>query len=358
MQTDGIKKWKLKRAPKSHWSNIPQYDMTATSIGPVVDKKTGHPKTGLTKEQEREFEDLLHLNKGELSNRSSWWLDFIVKVGGDTLILDMDEDEDALAFYFLKGHPKVAFGHDELKKNSKAVFVLYNDVDQAKQIVRSRNVKKEAYAKFNEMDTQEQVDVLMVMGEKIVSHDPYIVESMMGRVVEKSPAQFLEIAGDDNFKLKLFVMKCVHFDILTRSRGRTLNEAIISFGNDVLGEGIDAVVEVLRHKTNQKLYLALDKRLETAMAAGTLAGAPIMTGYEIEEALQTVPTGSKKANTERGKIKTTSTSKGVVGGANTRLVGTEAGKNQVEADAGRINEVTGDGLDSGSYEGEAPEVIL
>ena len=165
--------------------------------------------------------------------------------------------------------------------------------------------------------------------------------------MEKEAPAFLDIVADDNFRMKLFVMKCIHYDILTRSRGKTLDQAVISFGDDFLGEGIDKVVNVLNAKANQKLYLALDKRLETAMAAGTLAGAPIMSGYEIENAVDKIDKGEKKAK-ERGKITTRSAS-----GKAGRL----AVDGKIIADNSKITEVTGKGLDSGDYEDEAPEII-
>ena len=335
MQADGIKTWKLRKAPKSHWSNIPQYEHTALSIAPFVDKN-GRPYSGLSKEDASRLEKKLGMEENELSPRSPFWRDFFIKVDTETLKLDLDDEEDELALLFLQNHPLVAFGHNQLKKKSKATYILYNDVDEAKSVVKQRNVKKVAYAKFNEMDTQEMIDVLMVLGKRIVSTDPSIIESMMGLVVEKTPSLFVDIAGDKDFKMKLFVMKCIHYDILGRSRGKTLDEAIISFGDEFLGEGIGKVVTLLNAKTNQKLYLALQKRLETAQAAGTLAGAPVMSGYDIEEAISKIDKGEKKQK-ERGKISNRSS--------------TGEGGSSV------IKEMTGEGLDSGDYDDDAPEII-
>jgi len=317
------------------------------SIAPFVDKN-GRPYSGLSKEDAARLEKKLGMEEHELSPRSDFWRDFFIKADGETLRLDLDDEEDELAFLFLQNHPLVAFGHAQLKKKRRAMYILYNDVDEAKAVVKQRNVKKEAYAKFNEMDTQEMIDVLMVLGKQIVSTDPAIVESMMGLVVEKEPVSFLDIAADKNFKMKLFVMKCIHYDILTRSRGKTLDQAIISFGEDFLGEGIDKVVNVLNAKANQKLYLALQKRLETAQAAGTLAGAPTLSGYEIEEAITKVGQGEKKAK-ERSKITNRSAT-----GKGGRLA--KAGSSMI-ADNSKIEEVTGEGLDSGDYDDDAPEII-
>ena len=123
MQADGIKKWKIRKAPKSHWSNIPQYEHTAMSIAPFVDKN-GRPSTGISKDDAARLEKRLQMEEGELSPRSSFWQDFFIKVDNETKVFDLDDEEDELAFLFLKAHPLVAFGHDELRKETKGSVCL------------------------------------------------------------------------------------------------------------------------------------------------------------------------------------------------------------------------------------------
>lgn len=350
---DGIKEWKLMKAPKSHWSNIPQYDMTSMGIAPFIDKKNGKPKTGLSAADARRLENELGMEPNELAPRSEFWRDFQVKADAKIQRFDLSDPEEELAFLFLKGHKLVAFGHAELKKKPHAMYVLYNDVDEARAKVKVGNIKKDAYKYFIGMDTAEMIDILMVMGKPIVSRDPSIIEAMMGRVVETEARTFLDIAGDKNFKMKLFVLKCVHFDILTRSRGKDLNSAMFSFNEDFLAEGIDKVVGILNAKANQKLFLALQKRLEMAISAGTLANAPILSGYEIEEAVASEAVTGPKAVKDRGKI--TSKAASGKGGAN-KATGTKT--NTKITDNSVVKEVTGDGNDSGDFNTEeAPEII-
>ena len=80
-----------------------------------------------------------------------------------------------------------------------------------------------------------------------------------------------------------------------------------------------------------------------AQSAGTLAGVPAITGYQIEEQIEaSVPKGPKKAVSKR-KI--------------TSNAGKGKGKNTGIADNSVIKEVTGDGTDSGDFDGNAPEII-
>lgn len=341
--TASIKLWKLMKAPKSHWSKIAQYDRTATGLAPFLDRKTGRPKTGLSKETARNLEKELGLEENELSPRSKFWIDFQIKVSAEIQRLDLDEPEDVLAFHFLKSHKLVAFGHAELRKKPHAVYVLYNDVDEARATVKVGNVKKEAYKHFIAMDNQEMIDVLMVLGKQLVSTEPSIVEAMMGRVVEKEARAFLDIVGDDGFKMKLFILKCVHYDILSRSRGKDLDTALFHFGDDFLGEGVEKVSRILESKANQRLFLALEKRLEMAHAAGTLAGVPVLTGYQIENKIEgSVPSGPK---TTKNKKKITSNA------------GSGKRDNMSIADNSVVQSVSGDGTDSGDFDGDAPEIL-
>jgi|1_EtaG_2_1085319.scaffolds.fasta_scaffold00175_10 hypothetical protein len=338
--TNGVTKWKLRRAPKENWSKIAQYDHTEFKLAPLVSSRTGRPSTGLTVETAERLAAALGLEKTELYDRSSYWDDFFVGIGDGITVLDVTDAEEELIFLFLCANKFVAFGHKELKINSKALFVLYNDVDEAKAQVKSRNSKKRAYKHFNDMDNQEMIDTLMVMGEKIVSTDPSIVEAMMGRIVDKRSGEFVEIFGDEDFKMKLFITKCLHYDILKRGQGKTLEDMKMSFGNDVIGIGIDEVTEFLKKKANQDTYLALAKRIEMAQAAGTLAGTPVLSGYEIEEQIKAQPT--RKQKTERKVVSVAQTGK-----IRKDLKG-KGHENVVQK--GGVSEVVGSGLDSAEYE--------
>lgn len=343
IDSPSIKSWKVRKAPKSHWNKIAQFKMTSLGLAPLVDRKTGRPKTGLTKEVQHQLEKDLQMEENELGPRSDFWIDFQIKLTDEIYRLDLSEPEDQLAFHFLRAHKLVAQGHEDLKKNPNAQYVLYNDVDEAQSQVRAGNVKKDAYKAFIGMSNQEMVDVLMVLGKPIVSQEPAIIEAMMGRVVETEPKALLDIVGDADFKMKLFVLKCVHYDLLVRSRGKDLNSALFYYGEEMLGEGINRVVKVLNSKANQKVFLALEKRLEMAMSAGTLAGAPILTGHEVEELIVNEANKGPKKKVTNKKI-TSNAAKG-------------RGKNTNIADSSRVDEVQGEGLNSGDFDEEAPEVL-
>ena len=346
---NGIITWKLRRAPKENWSGITQYDHTEFKLSCLVNRKSGRPSTGLTRDVAERLALDLGLNKNELYDNSPYWEDFYIGIGDGITTIDVSNPEEELLFRFLQAHKLVAFGHAELKKNAKALFVLYNDVDEAKTQNRGRNAKKLAYAKYAAMTNSEMVDVLMVMGERVVSTDEHIVEAMMGRLVEKRPAEFIDIFGDDNFKMKLFVVKCLHFDILQRGKGKGLEDMRVSFNGELLGEGLMAACEYLSKKTNQPVFLALSKQMEIATGAGTLAGQAILSGYQIDEiqaeqGAKTVKAGKVNSTAQAGA----KPGLGLKGGMKPDV---KSNKGQgVKDNVGAVNAVGGEGLDSPEYE--------
>ena len=335
---NGVTTWKLRRAAKENWSKIQQYDHTEFKLAPLLDRRTGRPNTGLSKDDAERIALALGREKHELYDHSPFWLDFFIGIGNGTTTIDITNPEEELLFLFLKAHRFVAFGHAELRIKSKALFVLYNDVDEAKAQNKGRNAKKIAYAKFAAMDNSEMIDTLLVMGERVISTDPSIIEAQMGRLVEKRPGDFVEIFGDNDFKMKLFVTKCLHYDILQRGKGKDIHSMSISFNSELIGEGLDAVVEKLNKNANQQLFLSLQKRLEMALGAGTLAGDPILTGYQIEEKLKMEPKGKNP-----DKIITSNAGEGHYKPA-------IAGKGVQVKDEGKVEEITGAGLNSPSFD--------
>jgi hypothetical protein len=335
---DGILEWKLRRAPKENWSKIQQYDYTEFKLGPLVNGRTGRPDTGLTNKDAERLAKALGRAENELYDHMPFWQDFFIGIGSGVTRLDLSRPEDELLFRFLKNHKFVAFGYEQLRVKSKALFVLYNDVDEAKTYNKGRNAKKLAYARFNEMDSKEMIDVLMVMGERVLSTDPSIVEAQMDRLVEKRPGDFIDILSDEDFKMKLFITKCLHFDVLQRGKGTNIDDMRMSFNGEILGEGLADVVDKLKKTANQPVLLALQKRIEVAQGAGTLAGAPIMTGQQIEDKLVQQPKvkNSEKhisSNAAHGTIKPQ-----------------VAGKGENVKDEGRVDEILGGGNSSVEFD--------
>ena len=280
---EGVKNWKLKRKNKSHWNKIAQYDNTNFSIACFVDGKTGRPKTGITMAEARQFEKELGMEEGELGPRSPFWKDFHIKCDDEVMHLDLDDPEDKFTFAFLSQHKLVALGQEELRRKPQAIYVLTNDVVEAKKSVRKRNVKKDAYVLFAGMTNNEMIDMLMVMGEKVLTSEPSIIESQMGALIEKRPAEFLDIYEDTAFQSKLFIMKCVYFNILSLGRGSNVESRTVMFGNEFLGEGMTRAAEYITIPANQKLYIELEKRLELAQSTGTIAGSEFYRNFKDEE---------------------------------------------------------------------------
>lgn len=266
----------LKRYPRKNWAGVPKYDNAKDRLTCFLDKKTGYPKTGLTKEDAVRLEKALRMEEGSLMPWSDFWRDFQIPIEGDQVIyLDpKNNPEDELKYLFLKGHKLVADGYEEVNKNPKVMYVLYNEVDEAKANNLARKDKKNAYAMFAKMTPHEMADALVVLGKKVVDMDPEVIEDILGREVEADPTKFMKIVGDQNFKEKLFVMKLVQYGVINKGRGH-MNKATFFYEDEFLGEGLNAVVDYMTRNSNQTTRISLQKRLEMQQKSGTLMAEPI-----------------------------------------------------------------------------------
>jgi len=331
---NGITTWKLRPITKSNWSGISRYENTALVIGPTLSSKNGRPVTGLTSEIARRLEKELFLKEFELADNSPYWIDYQIKLEDSLKVIDINEPEDELLFHFLVAHKFVAFGNKEAVKKPNALYVLYSDEEEARTDVASRDWKIEAYTKLGQIqnDTQEMIDVLLVLGERVFSASHPIVKSQLGKIVDKQPSRFVKIVEDPKFKMKLFITKCLHYDIISRGPGKSILDMKLKFNEVHLGDGLDEAVEFMEKKINQQIFISLEKALEMAVSAGTLMQTPALSGYEIDKKLTLDAPKTRKKRTVKSKA---------------------ASKDNPNA----VAEVTGEGNDSGDF-GPADEQII
>jgi hypothetical protein len=77
----------LKIKKKNPWAGLLKYKGCVDYISPYW-TRSGMRYTGLTPEDEEYFEKALGYEKGRLSRSSDFWINYAVKIGARTLILD------------------------------------------------------------------------------------------------------------------------------------------------------------------------------------------------------------------------------------------------------------------------------
>src|SRR5688572_30360227 len=105
-------------------------------------------KTGLTEEEERKYEGILGLNPGTLKRNSKFWAELTVRIGGKSLKLDLDNPLDYLKYKVCLQSSKIANSITEKSKWPDAMFVIFDEEEEAKRENIKISAKRKAYAKF------------------------------------------------------------------------------------------------------------------------------------------------------------------------------------------------------------------
>lgn len=252
---------KVKPIKRTMWSRWQRYPKCHDTIAPYLDASGKGVVTGLTKDQEREFEDKLHMTPGELSQYSSFWTDYKIIITEKGLELDTNNAHDELKYAFIQNHKRVRNSINEVAEWPYADYVIYDqEADAKKENVKVRSVRK-AYAKFGQMSTEDMRDVLKLYGKKseILSTD--MVENMLDKLITEDPDAFLDIVTDKNIKTKVMIEDCLRSKILRK------NGSHIIWGDEPIGHDIETAVLFLNDLANQSIKINILSKLEAVKKA-------------------------------------------------------------------------------------------
>lgn len=248
---------KVKRAKAHGWTNLKSYAGAKTRIGCPLDS-FGKNVTGLTKDDEERLERELSLDTGTLSRNSPFWDTFFVDIDGVSLTLDTESPEHELWYKFLCAQKKVAKSMGELKTNARAIFVMYNEDDEAaKENKRGKN-KRLAYKLFDELSTNDMKNVLLLFGDIADSTSPDMIEKKLSDILEDDPALFLATASDKNLKSKVFILELVKSGLLTK-KGSAFIDPI---SEDILAFDMENMVSFIEDKRNNGKVIQLKTELK------------------------------------------------------------------------------------------------
>lgn len=248
---------KVRKIKADPWSNLRKYDGCTTKISVGLDAITGEVKTGLTKEQEKEWEKTLGYSEGTLSKNSDFWKEFFIPIG---LELRLNDEEPLHAFYLhvLKQKKNIAQSIEDIKKNANAEFVIFSEEIEAKEENKKRKLKKEAYAKLNSMSPEDMRTFLIAAGFKPYSMNGEVLEDTVGRMAEENPSVFLTIANDEYLAEKVFLNNLVHVGVLTTRGGSYF------YDKTLLGDPNSACLW-LHDKSNGELVATLKLQLKAKL---------------------------------------------------------------------------------------------
>lgn len=261
--------YKLTRRNRSKWSGILAYNSTFMSFQPAISAKTRRLNTGLTPEQEREFEVLLHMDKGTLTNLvdsnglvvSSYWRDFKLDVPEDGIILDTDNATDKLYLAALKVSGLVA---NRGEMSDKAMFELFNEEETAVKVNTKRHVKAEAFGIYSDMSSIDKLEYAISKGHKADTVSPSVIDDIVGTDVESDPRAFIAWVKNSSYKKVVKLYKYVTAGII-RKAGNNFFYNTIQIGVSEL-----TAVDYLERPSNQPVVTGILQEYDTYKNANKL----------------------------------------------------------------------------------------
>jgi hypothetical protein len=220
---------------------------------------SGYPVTGLTTEQEAQFEKLLNMKDGSLSRfNKDYWSKYRIKIPRDGLNLDLKNPKDLLSYTLLLSHQAVANSEVEKHDSPFAQYVLTSTLQEAKVTAKKVNLKKEAYKVFSGMSTVDMEGFLKVYGKRPGKNATADwLESEIGKIIETSPQDFLDVCKDANLKTKIFIDDCISKGALKK-----IGSKYALAGGDVIGYSLEETITYLNDKANQEVYISLKSKID------------------------------------------------------------------------------------------------
>jgi hypothetical protein len=222
-----IKKSYLASMDSKH-SGATMFERAVYSYAAERDQYTGLVNSGLTKEEQAEFEAAMNLPPNALSPYNmKWkkdapftWADFRIAIPKEGLILDTDRsDKEKFQYKVLLAGTKVAKSTAEYEANpTRYELLMTSKESESKTAFKEQDTKKKAFLKMSTMGIEDYRKFLNVYeeGRYRVGKDATseFIESEVGKIVDTQPAKFLELVDNPNYKTMVFLQECMSANIV------------------------------------------------------------------------------------------------------------------------------------------------
>lgn len=251
----------LKPVVKNRFSGVSSYSKSSFSVEGAQLGKSGY-KTGLTKDEEKEFEKALGLKEGALNKSftinsegrpdSYWGTVLNMSIPRDRpYFLNVNSPLDELKFKVLCQRDDIAMSEIELAKKPFALFYIVDEEAKAKQTEQKMNKEFEAMELLMESTAEEKKGFARLYGKNGVNElSEKVIKTYLYDKIKESPDMFLSMTKDNpDMETKILIAEMLENGIL-KKKGSFYN-----YQDEVIGNSLDAVISFLKDPKNQSVKI-------------------------------------------------------------------------------------------------------
>lgn len=252
MENDVVKVIPIGSARFSGLRSLPN---TFTTIGCELGP-SGY-KTGLTKDEQKFFEEKLGLKSGDLSPASEWWGSLEIRLANDKATYFNTQDTmNKLKVKVLMASSKICNSPREKFNWPKAEFMVDNEQIEAELLSVQIDTKFEAMKALMETTPEEKRGFLRLYGKRgVTDMREVMVKAELAKKVEENPAKFLELINDKQLKTRFLLEELLEEGFITRHGNYYKN------GDDPIGNSTEEVLGYLEDPKHNAIRAALTSKL-------------------------------------------------------------------------------------------------
>lgn len=230
---------------------------TVVYQGAQLDANTGSYRTGLTPEEETQYEKELGLPKGRLNKKSDFWADLPVRLHKDKpTYFEVVSTLDELKLKTIKARTNVALNELDRKNKPKAQFCIEDLEAQAKAEELLIDAQFDALEAFNNLAIDEKKGYLRLYGKRgVETLSDKIIKTQLYNELNKNPKKFLDFTKDPDINLRISIEEMLETGKL-KKRGN-----YYTFEDEVIGNTVDSVITYFKDVKNQSVKIAIEKEV-------------------------------------------------------------------------------------------------
>lgn len=242
---------RLKPIRANEWSGIQRYPNCSDALGPYF-TRSGSLYTGFTKKNEEDRLRLESVLGYDLKPNSDFWTTFRVRIGDETVVLDLDDPIDELKYIFLKNHKRVKESVQAFK--ATANYYLSNPEQEAELFNEVNRIKRKAILEFSKLKSIDIKKALRIYGYKSDNISDNIAEDRLYELVENNPQAFLDKWVNNNNRATEYLLKAALAANVIRKQKNTY-----SYGTTTLGHTLEDALMFIDAPENSDIKAAIIK---------------------------------------------------------------------------------------------------